>query len=189
MDVIILLAFLFVVVGGVVYVVTLYNGLVALKNDIDKAWANIDVLLKQRHDELTKLLDVTKGYMNFERDTLTKITQARSQYQQAVTFDQKALADQNMTSALRGFFAVVENYPELKANTNFMALQQRISQLENQIADRREFYNDCANTFNIRIQQVPDTFVANFMRLTPRTMLKVDEADKSDVSMSFAQGS
>jgi LemA protein len=189
MTLILFLAFVFVVVGLVVYLVTLYNGLIALKNDIDKAWANIDVLLKQRHDELTKLLDVTKGYMNFERDTLTKITQARSQYQQAVTFDQKALADQNMSSALRGFFAVVENYPELKANTNFMALQQRISQLENQIADRREFYNDCANTFNIRIQQVPDTFVANFMHLTPRTMLKVDEADKSDVSMSFAQGS
>jgi len=189
MSLIILLAFAFGAVGIVVYLVTLYNGLVALKNDIDKAWANIDVLLKQRHDELTKLLDTTKGYMNFERDTLTKITQARSQYQQAVTFDQKAQADQSMTSALRGFFAVAENYPDLKANANFMALEQRISQLENQIADRREFYNDCANTFNIRIQQVPDTFVANFMQLTPRTMLKVDEADKADVKMSFAQGS
>jgi len=188
MSLIILLAFAFGAVGIVVYLVTLYNGLVALKNDIDKAWANIDVLLKQRHDELTKLLDTTKGYMNFERDTLTKITQARSQYQQAVTFDQKAQADQSMTSALRGFFAVAENYPDLKANANFMALEQRISQLENQIADRREFYNDCANTFNIRIQQVPDTFVANFMQLTPRTMLKVDEADKADVKMSFAQG-
>jgi len=188
MSLIILLAFAFGAVGIVVYLVTLYNGLVALKNDIDKAWANIDVLLKQRHDELTKLLDTTKGYMNFERDTLTKITQARSQYQQATTFDQKAQADQSMTSALRGFFAVAENYPDLKANANFMALEQRISQLENQIADRREFYNDCANTFNIRIQQVPDTFVANFMQLTPRTMLKVDEADKADVKMSFAQG-
>ena len=188
MALIVLLAFAFGAVGIVVYLVTLYNGLIALKNDIDKAWANIDVLLKQRHDELTKLLDTTKGYMNFERDTLTKITQARSQYQQAVTFDQKAQADQTMTSALRGFFAVAENYPDLKANSNFMALEQRISQLENQIADRREFYNDCANTFNIRIQQVPDTFVAGFMHLTPRPMLKVDEADKSDVQMSFAQG-
>ena len=188
MSLIVLLAFAFGAVGVVIYLVTLYNSLVALKNDIDKAWANIDVLLKQRHDELTKLLDTTKGYMNFERDTLTKITQARSQYQQATTFDQKAQADQSMTSALRGFFAVAENYPDLKANANFMALEQRISQLENQIADRREFYNDCANTFNIRIQQVPDTFVANFMQLTPRTMLKVDEADKADVKMSFAQG-
>ena len=188
MNLVILVAFLFVLIAVFGYLIMLYNGLVALKNDIDKAWANIDVLLKQRHDELSKLLDVTKGYMEFERDTLTKITQARSQYQQAVTVDQKAQADQSMTSALRGFFAVAENYPELKANANFLQLEQRITQLENQIADRREFYNDSVNTFNIRIQQVPDTFVAAFMRLTPRTMLKVDEADKTDVKMSFAQG-
>ena len=188
MNMIILLAFLFVIVGFVVYLTTIYNGLVAIKNDIDKAWANIDVLLKQRHDELTKLLDVTKGYADFERETLTKITQARSQYQQAVTVDQKAQADQSMTQALRGFFAVAENYPDLKANNSFQQLQQRITALENQIADRREFYNDSVNTFNIRIQQVPDTFVASFMHLTPRTMLKVDEADKADVAMSFAQG-
>jgi len=188
MNLIITLGFVFVIVAFVAYLVTLYNGLVALKNDIDKSWANIDVLLKQRHDELTKLLDVTKGYADFERDTLTKITQARSQYQQAVTVDQKAQADQSMTSALRGFFAVAENYPELKANASFMQLQQRITQLESQIADRREFYNDCVNTFNIRIQQVPDTFVASFMQLSPRTMLKVDDGDKADVQMSFAQG-
>ena len=188
MVLVVSLAFLFTIVACVIYLVTIYNGLVAIKNDIDKAWANIDVLLKQRHDELTKLLDTTKGYMEFERDTLTKITQARSQYQQAVTVEQKAQADQSMTSALRGFFAVAENYPELKANTNFQLLEKRISELESQIADRREFYNDSVNTFNIRIQQVPDTFVAAFMRLTPRTMLKVDEADKADVKMSFAQG-
>src|SRR5438477_12106282 len=188
MDNIILLGFLFAIVGLSVYLVMIYNGLVAIKNDIDKAWANIDVMLKQRHDELSKLLDVTKGYADFERETMTKVTQARSQYQQAVTVDQKAQADQSMTSALRGFFAVAENYPELKANTNFQLLEKRISELESQIADRREFYNDSVNTFNIRIQQVPDTFVAAFMRMTPRTMLKVDDADKADVKMSFAQG-
>ena len=188
MNTIILLGFLFAIAGFFVYLITIYNGLIAIKNDIDKAWANIDVLLKQRHDELTKLLGVTKGYADFERETLTKITQARSQYSQAVTFEQKAEADQSMTSALRGFFAVAENYPDLKANSSFMQLQQRITQLENQIADRREFYNDSVNTFNIRIQQVPDTFVAAFMQLTPRTLLKVDEADKQDVQMSFAQG-
>jgi LemA protein len=188
MSLIVLLAFLFAIAGVCIYLVTIYNGLVAIKNDVDKAWANIDVLLKQRHDELTKLLDATKGYMEFERDTLTKITQARSQYQQAATVEQKVQADQSMTSALRGFFAVAENYPDLKANSNFQLLQQRITSLENQIADRREFYNDSVNTFNIRIQQVPDTLVASFMKLTPRLMLKVDEADKADVQMSFAQG-
>jgi LemA protein len=186
MDTIVSLAFLFVILGLVVYVVMIFNGLIALKNDIAKAWANIDILLKQRHDELSKLLDVCKGYMDFERDTLQKITQARSMYQQAVSVDQKAQADQSMTSALRGFFAVAENYPQLKANDNFMRLQVRITDLESQIADRREFYNDSVNTFNIRIQQLPDTFVASFMNLTPREMFKVEEADKADVPMTFS---
>jgi LemA protein len=185
MSTIVLLAILFAIAGGLWYIVTMYNGLIELKNDIDKAWANIDVMLKQRHDELTKLLDVCKGYMDYERDTLQKITQARSMYQQAVTVDQKAQADQSMTSALRGLFAVAENYPELKANNNFTQLQKRITELESQIADRREFYNDSVNTFNIRIQQVPDTFVASFMTVTPRSMFKVEESDKADVPLTF----
>jgi LemA protein len=186
MNTIVLLVFLFAIFGVMAYVVTIFNGLVTLKNDIDKAWSNIDIMLKQRHDELPKLLDVCKGYMDYERDTLQKVTQARSMYQQAVSVDQKAQADQSMTSALRGFFAVAENYPELKANNNFMQLQKRITDLESQIADRREFYNDSVNTFNIRIQQMPDTFVASFMKLQARPMFKVEEADKADVPMSFA---
>ena len=186
MNTIISLAFLIAIFGLIAYVVMIFNGLIAVKNDIAKAWANIDILLKQRHDELSKLLDVCKGYMDYERDTLQKITQARSQYQQAVSVDQKAQADQSMTSALRGFFAVAENYPQLKANDNFMRLQGRITELESQIADRREFYNDSVNTFNIRIQQMPDTFVASFMNLTPRPMFKVEDADKADVPMTFS---
>jgi LemA protein len=186
MNTIISLAFFFAIFGLIAYVVTIFNGLIALKNDIAKAWANIDILLKQRHDELSKLLDVCKGYMDYERDTLQKITQARSLYQQAVSVDQKAQADQSMTSALRGFFAVAENYPQLKANDNFMRLQVRITDLENQIADRREFYNDSVNAFNTRIQQMPDTFVASFMNLTPRLMFKVEEADKADAPMAFS---
>jgi LemA protein len=186
MNTIVSLAFLFAICGLIAYLIMIFNGLIALKNDITKAWANIDILLKQRHDELSKLLDVCKGYMDYERDTLQKITQARSLYQQAVSVDQKAQADQSMTSALRGFFAVAENYPQLKANDNFMRLQSRITELESQIADRREFYNDSVNTFNIRIQQMPDTFVASFMNLTPRPMFKVEEADKADVPMTFS---
>jgi LemA protein len=185
MDNVLTLAFLFVMVGLVVYVVMIFNGLIALKNDVAKAWANIDILLKQRHDELPKLVEVCKGYMNHERETLEKITQARSQYQQAVSVDQKAQADLGTTSALRGLFAVVENYPQLKANENFLKLQNRITELENEIADRREFYNDSVNIFNIRIQQMPDTFVAAFMNLKPSPMFQVEDADKADVKMSF----
>lgn len=185
MNTLVLLAFLFFGGGAIAYAILIYNGLVALKNDIDKAWANIDVMLKQRHDELSKLLDCVRGYMDFERDTLQKVTQARSMYQQAVTVDQKVQADQRVTSALRGFFAVAENYPQLKANDNFLLLEKRITDLESQIADRREFYNDSVNTWNIRIQQIPDTFIAAFMNAVPRAMFKVEEADKADVKMAF----
>jgi LemA protein len=185
MDNILTLAFLFVLIGLVVYAVMIFNGLIALKNDVAKAWANIDILLKQRHDELPKLVEVCKGYMNHERDTLERITQARSQYQQAVSVDQKAQADLGTTSALRGLFAVAENYPQLKANENFLKLQNRITELENEIADRREFYNDSVNTLNIRIQQMPDTFIAAFMNLKPSPMFRVDDADKADVKMTF----
>lgn len=181
-----LVVVLFAGIGIIWYVVTIFNGLIAIRSDVDKAWANIDVSLKQRHDELPKLLDVCKGYMEFERSTLQKVTQARNMYQQAVTVDQKAQADQSMTSALRGFFAVAENYPELKANNNFMQLQKRITDLESEIADRREFYNDAVNTLNIRVQQMPDTFIASFMNLAPRAMYKVEESDKADVPMTFA---
>ncbi|MGB7584921.1 MAG: LemA family protein [Terriglobales bacterium] len=179
------LAFLFVLIGMAVYVVVIFNGLIAVKNDVAKAWANIDILLKQRHDELPNLVEVCKGYMNHERETLEKIAQARSQYQQAVSVDQKAQADQGTTSALRSLFAVAENYPQLKANENFLKLQNRITELESEIADRREFYNDSVNTFNVRIQQVPDTFIAAFMNLRPQSMFKVDVADRAEVKLSF----
>jgi LemA protein len=186
MNTMVLVGGLFVMIGVTVYFVTVFNGLIALKNDIDKAWSNIDIMLKQRHDELPKLLDVCRGYMTYEQDTLQKIAQARSQYWQASSMDQKAHANQTLTSALRGVFAVAENYPELKANGNFLQIQKRITDLESQIADRREFYNDSVNTFNTRIQQMPDTFVASFMGLKPHQRFKVEEADKAEVPMIFA---
>jgi LemA protein len=186
MNTMVLVGGLFVIIGVTVYFVTVFNGLIALKNDIDKAWSNIDIMLKQRHDELPKLLEVCKGYMTYEQDTLAKITQARSQYQQAASMDQKAQANQTLTTALHGVFAVAENYPELKANGNFLQIQKRITDLECQIADRREFYNDSVNAFNTRIQQMPDTFVASFMGLKPHQRFKVEEADKAEVPMIFA---
>jgi len=185
MTIILLLGLLFAICGMFAYAVMIFNDLIALKNEIAKAWSNIDIMLKQRHDELTKLLEVCKGYKAFEGETLQKITQARSMYQQASTIDQKAQADQSMSSALRGLFAVAENYPDLKANNNFMQLQKRITELESQIADRREFYNDSVNTLNTRIQQFPDTFVASFMSLTASPLFKVEDADKADVPMAF----
>ena len=171
--------------GIVLYFTTLYNSLVRLKNDIDKAWANIDVLLKQRHDELPKLIETCKGYMQYEQKTFQMIVEARSAYQKATTVGDKAQADNMMTGALKSLFAVAENYPDLKANSSFMQLQGRITDLEEKIADRREYYNDSVNTYNIRIQQVPDTFIARMMNLQPHELFKVTEEDRRDVEVKL----
>jgi len=182
---IVLGALAFVVVGSVVYVVGLYNGLISLKHAIDQAWANIDVLLKQRHDELPKLMDTVKGYMAHERGVLESVTAARSAYQQAQTMEQKGAADEAMRSALGRLFAVAESYPQLKADASFRQLQERISSLEEEIADRREFFNHSANAFNVRIEQLPDIFLARMMGLGPHTLFRVSEEDKQDVQMRF----
>ncbi len=178
---------IFFVVGGVlIYLVMLYNGLVRLRNDNDKAWANIDVLLKQRHDELPKLIETCKGYMQYEQATLQKVIEARSAFSKAGSVTEKAQADNMVTSALKSLFALSESYPDLKANNNFMQLQSRISELEEKIADRREFYNDDVNTYNIRIQELPDVFIAGIMGLKRRDLFKVAEADRADVEVKLA---
>jgi LemA protein len=173
------------VVGIVLYFTSIYNSLVRLKNDIDKAWANIDVLLKQRHDELPKLIETCKGYMQYEQKTMQAIVEARMAFQKAGTVAEKAQADNLMTGALKTLFAVAENYPDLKANSDFMQLQARISELEERIADRREFFNDSVNTYNIRIQQIPDLWIARRMNLQPREMFKVAAEDRQDVEVKF----
>ncbi len=173
------------VVGIFVYLITIYNSLIRLKNDIDKAWANIDVLLKQRHDELPKLIETCKGYMQYEQKTFQLITEARTAYMKAGSVGEKAQADNMITGALKSLFAVSENYPDLKANNNFMQLQKRISELEEKIADRREFFNDDVNTFNIRIQQFPDVILAGMMRLQHHDLFKVAEEDRQDVEVKM----
>lgn len=179
-------AALLLFVGGVfVYTVILYNELVRLRNDNDRSWANIDVLLKQRHDEIPNLVETVKGYMQHEQQTMLAVTQARAASMNAASIRQKAQADLLMTGALRGLFAVAENYPQLKANGNFLKLQTRITELEDRIADRREFFNDDVNTYNTRIGQIPEVFVASFMNLKPRSMFQVSEEDRKLVDVKF----
>ena len=178
-------AFLFFVLGVAVFAVILYNGLVRLRNDNDRAWANIDVLLKQRHDEIPNLVETVKGYMQHEQQTLVAVTQARAASMNAASIGQKAQADALMTGALRGLFAVAEKYPQLKANENFLKLQNRISELEDRIADRREFFNDDVNTYNTRIGQIPEVFLASYMSLKPRSMFKVADEDRQLVEVKF----
>jgi LemA protein len=180
------LAVILVVVGLFLYFITIYNSLVRLRNDMDKAWANIDVLLKQRHDELPKLIETCKGYMQYEQKTLQMIVEARTAFLKATTVAEKAQADNLISGALKSLFAVSENYPDLKANNNFLQLQKRISELEERIADRREFFNDDVNTYNIRIQQLPDVFVARRLSLQRRDLFKVSEEDRRDVEVKLA---
>ena len=179
------LAFFFFIGGVLIYAVILYNGLVRLRNENDRAWANIDVLLKQRHDEIPNLVETVKGYMQHEQQTLLAVTQARTDSMNASSVAQKAVADLKIASALHSLFAVAENYPQLKANENFLKLQNRITELEERIADRREYFNDDVNTYNTRIGQIPDVFVASFMNLKRREMFKVSEQDRSQVEVNF----
>jgi LemA protein len=167
------------------YAISIYNSLVRLKHNIEKAWSNIDVLLKQRVDELTKLMSSVKGYMKFEKEVLTEVTKARTAFMKADTVAAKAKADNMMEGTLKTLFAVAENYPQLKANENFIQFQNRISDIENNIADRREFYNDSVNTYNIRIEQIPYVIVAKMLSYTKKDLFKVEGKDREDVKVEF----
>ena len=168
------------------YGILLYNGLVTLKHGVAKAWANIDVLLKQRHDELPKLVEVCKQYKQFEQSTLQRVVEARAQVQSArETQDIGALgeAEGALRLGLGRLFAVAEAYPELRANDNFMQLQQRITSLENGIADRRELYNDAVNINNVRVEQFPDAVIARVFNFESKPLLEFSTVEKADVDL------
>ena len=175
-----------------VYGVMMYNGLVSVKNNVARAWANIDVLLKQRHDELPRLVEVCKAYRNFERDVLVRVTEARGRVAQArEARDIAALgpAEAALRVGVARIFALAERYPELKANQNFRQLQDRITGLENAIADRREFYNDSVNVNNIRIEQFPETLVARLFGFREARLLLFEAAETAapDMKALFVQ--
>lgn len=168
------------------YGVVIYNNLVRLKHAIAKAWANIDVLLKQRHDELPKLVEVCRQYKQFEEQTLTRVIEARSRVSDArARQDVPALgqAEGLLRMGLGQLFAVAEAYPELKANEHFMQLQTRITSLENAIADRREMYNESTNVHNVRIEQFPDVIVARLFGYSEKPLLEFSTAEKADVDL------
>jgi len=170
-------------IGIGLFFVAIYNNLVNIKHNVSKAWSNIDVLLKQRHDEIPKLVETCKQYMKFEQETLEKVMQARNRVSEArKSGDMAALgqAEGALRMGLGNLFAVAEAYPELKANEQFRHLQHRISALESAIADRREFYNESVNINNIRIEQFPDIIVARLLNFGPRELLEFSEAEKRD---------
>ncbi|WP_019340755.1 LemA family protein [Stutzerimonas stutzeri] len=168
------------------YAVVLYNGLVRLKHGVSKAWSNIDVLLRQRHDELPKLVETCKQYMQYERSTLEQVIKARTAVSDARELgDVSALgqAETGLRAGLGRLFALAENYPELRANESFRHLQQRISGLEGGIADRRELYNESVNLNNVRVEQFPDVLLARAFGFREAALLQFSEADKADLDL------
>jgi LemA protein len=170
----------------VVYGVFIFNQLVTLKHNVGKAWSNIDILLKQRHDELPKLVETCKQYMKFEQETLEIVMQARSQVasaREAQNIPALGQAEGALRLGLGNLFAVAEAYPELKTDDTFKHLQARITGLENAIADRREFYNDSVNVNNVRIEQFPDTVVARMFDFSFFPLLRFAAEETRDVDV------
>lgn len=174
------------VIGLTGYVISIYNHLVRIKHNVSKAWSNIDVTLKQRHDEIPKLVETCKQYMKFEQETLEKVMQARSQVSQArqnQDVPALGLAEGALRMGLGQLFALAEDYPELRANENFLHLQNRISALENTLAGRREFYNESVNINNIGIEQFPDILIARVFAFASRDLLEFEAGQIADVNM------
>ena len=168
------------------YAVMVYNSLVTVKHNVSKAWANVEVLLKQRHDEIPKLVEVCKQYRQFEQDTLSRVIEARSRVfnaSQSQNMGELGKAETQLRGSLASLYAVAEAYPELKTNEQFMNLQARITSLENAIADRREFYNETVNINNVRIEQFPDGIIAGMFDFPPRHLLEFGSEEKSDVDV------
>jgi LemA protein len=175
-----------ILVAAAFYCIGLYNHLVGIKHAVAKAWANIDVLLKQRHDELPKLVEVCKQYKQFEQETLQKVIAARAQVHTAREHQNVAAlgqAEGALRAGLGNLFAVAEAYPELKTNENFMQLQNRITALENGIADRRELYNDSVNINNVQIEVFPASIIAKLFNFGEKPLLEFSTGEKSDVDM------
>jgi len=187
-----LVVLLVIAAVAAVYLIMTYNNLVTVKNNVARAWANIDVLLKQRHDEIPKLVEICKQYKQFEQETLVRVTEARSRVaaaREARNIDALGPAEVALRAGVARVFALAEAYPDLKANQSFMQLQSRITGLENAIADRREFYNDSVNVNNIRIEQFPDSIIASAFGFNEGRMLHFEEQEIADVDVKSLFGS
>ena len=181
-SIVLSIAGIIVGVSIVSYIVILFNNYISLKNLISKSQANIDVLLKQRFDELPKLINSVKGYMKHEAQVLSQITKQRTKIMNA-GMDTKAAANNQITSALKSILAVAENYPQLKANQNFIQLQQRISSIESEISQRRAFYNETVNNYNIWIESFPNNILARILKAKKKDLFETK--DKKDVEVKF----
>lgn len=176
-----LLVLLVIVVVFVFWVVGIYNALIRLRNQVKNAWSQIDVQLKRRHDLIPNLIETAKGYMKHERETLQNITDARSRAVSADSIGDKIKAEGSLNEAMGKFFVVVENYPDLKANQNFLALQEELATTENRIAFARQGYNDQVMHFNNRIQMFPSSIIAGMFNFKAEEFFELEDVKEKEV--------
>jgi LemA protein len=181
-----LIIIIVVVVIIAFWVVGMYNGLVRLRNQVKNAWSQIDVQLKRRHDLIPNLMETVKGYMKHERETLEGITKARSQAMGANTVGEKAKAEGELNAAMSKFFLVVESYPDLKANQNFLALQEELTSTENKISFSRQNYNDQVLGYNNKIQMFPSNIIAGMFNFKAEEFFEIEnKAEREVPKVSF----
>lgn len=183
-----MLIFLIIIAAIAIYLIAAYNGLVRLKNAIANAWRQIDVQLKRRHDLIPNLVEAVKGYMQFERDTLTQVVEARNRAVAAPNQEARAAAENQLTTGLGRLLAVFENYPQLKADQNVMQLQEQLTTTENQLSFSRQAYNDVVLNYNTRIQSFPTNLIANNFGFTPAEYFKIDEPDRAVPKVDLSLG-
>ncbi len=179
-----------VLVGLIVLIsgISMYNNLIALKNQVDLAWANIDVILKQRFDEIPSLIEVLEQAASYEKSVIEKVAEARTRYGSARNEQQKLKASQELSLALSGVFAIGEAYPDLKSNAQFTHILSRLSALEDQLSDRRESYNDGVTLWNTTITQFPEVMIAPLFAFQAKPLFKVSEAEKARPSLKMNLG-
>ncbi|MCF6207751.1 MAG: LemA family protein [Sulfurovum sp.] len=172
---------LLLIVGAVLYAIAIYNKLVSLRAGIDAAWSDIDVQLKRRYDLIPALVDTVKGYKEYEGDTLERVIEARQKGLSANTVEEKAQAANLLSGALGKLFALAEAYPDLKANTNFLKLQDELSRIEEAIQNARRYYNAIVRDYNAKIESFPDLFIAQKYHFTKRDYFELDEDETEAV--------
>ena len=175
-----------IVVVLVIAIIALYNGLVTMRLRVKNAWSQIDVQLQRRFDLIPNLVESVKGYMTHESDVLTKVTDLRSSWANANTVDEKAKLDNELSDTLKTIMAVAENYPNIKANENFLSLQEELQNTENKISYSRQFYNDTVTRYNTKIQVFPSNIIASLFHFTEEALFEVDNDEaKKNVKVQF----
>ena len=178
------------IVLGVIVILILafiayYNKFIKLKNQVDESWSGIDVQLKRRHDLIPNLVETVKGYAKHEKETLEKVIKARNMAINATSVEEKAQAENMLTGALKTIFALSENYPDLKANENFMNLQNTLSEIEDNIQNARRYYNAVVRDYNILCESFPSVIIANMFGFKKREFFEIEEAERENVQVKF----